>query len=75
MTCRDGGARPLGPKAQHPMLPIGVGYLRPISLGVLPDLLIFHRLHSSIVIKARLRSDARTESRAGLTLELDRVTT
>ena len=56
------------------MLPIGVGYPRPISLSVLPDMLIFHSLHSSIVFKARLRSDARTKSRAGLTLEPDRVT-
>jgi len=56
------------------MLPIGVGYPRPISLSVLPDMLIFHRLYSSIVFKARLRSDARTKSRAGLTLEPDRVT-
>jgi hypothetical protein len=56
------------------MLPIGVGYPRPISLSVLPDVLIFHSLYSSIVSKGRLRSDARTESRAGLTLELGRVT-
>ena len=51
------------------MLPIGVGYPRPISLSVLPDKLILHRLHSSIVFKARLRSDACTKSRAGMTLE------
>jgi hypothetical protein len=41
------------------MLPIGVGYLRPISLSVLSDVLIFHERHSSIAFKARLGPDAR----------------
>ncbi len=75
VTCLDRGARPLGSKALHPMLPIGVGYLRPISLSVLADVLILHGLHSNIVFKARLRSDARAESPVGLALELDWVTT
>jgi hypothetical protein len=56
------------------MLPIGVGYFRPIPLGVLSDVLIFHRLDSNIVFQPRLRSNARMKSRAGLTFELYRVT-
>jgi hypothetical protein len=71
VASRNRGARPLGTKASHPMLPVGVGHPRPISLSVLSDVVIPHKLHSNIAFKARLRSDARTESPVGLALELD----
>lgn len=56
LTSSDRSARPLGTKASRPVPPIGVGYLRPISLGVLSDVQIVHGFHCRIVFKARLSS-------------------
>jgi hypothetical protein len=41
----------------HPVIPIGFGHFGPISLGVLSDVLILHRLHSNTEFTSRLRAD------------------
>ena len=58
VTGFDRRARPLGAKALHPVLPVSVGDLGPLSPCVLSDVLILHRLHSNTVFTSRLRTSA-----------------
>jgi len=57
VTGFDRRAWPLGAKALHRVIPIGVGHFGPIPLGVFSDVLILHRLHSNTEFTPRLRSD------------------
>lgn len=65
MTRLDHRARPLGAKAFHPVTPIGVGQLGPVSLRVLPDIMILHGPYSSTSFAPRPRPKQGPNSELG----------